>query len=267
MKIENHRLVQDSGAAYPYVKSPNIGGTLDPQYLVMHYTAGQNTQGAIQWLTNDESRASAHLVIGRDGIITQLVPFDRIAWHAGPSQWQGRVGLNRYAIGIELDNAGKMKRQGGKWRAWFGKAYPDREVFEAAHKHGGETFGWHIFSERQIESALQVGHLLMSHYNLLDVVGHDDISPGRKVDPGPAFPMESLRAKLVGRRDEQFEVAETATMVPEAGEGEKKVPAGARVEALDERDDEVLVEVKEGVSNKLMGKKGWVKRVWLKRIE
>lgn len=209
MKILRHRLHRDDGTVFDFVASPNIGGKVAHKYLVIHYTAGSSAAGAISSLTNPAHKASAHLVIAHDGSITQLVPFDRIAWHAGRSRWHGLEGLNRHSLGIELDNAGKLSRQGGQWRAWFGRTYQDTEVMEAVHKHETVSRGWHLYSEAQIQATIDVSRLLIGRYGLLDVVGHDDIAPGRKSDPGPAFPMESFRAQVMGRQDDRPEVFET----------------------------------------------------------
>lgn len=211
MKIVNARLCNDDGSHFDFRESPNKSGTLKPQYLVMHYTAGRSAASSINWLTNSDAKASAHLVIGRDGSITQLVPFNKKAWHAGTSRWEGFSGLNSHSIGIEMDNAGILTRQGSKWKAWFGGDYGDDDVLEATHKNETRSRGWHTYTEPQIESALKVGQLLVKHYKLKDVVGHDDIAPGRKQDPGPAFPMESFRASVVGRRDEEPAVFRTIT--------------------------------------------------------
>lgn len=211
MKIVNHRLRQADGAAVEFVRSPNVGGRLEPQYLVMHYTAGRSARSSIAWLTDRASRASAHLVIARDGTPTQLVPFDRVAWHAGQSRWEGLTGLNAHALGIELDNAGILTRRGGKWRAWFGGEYPDDEVVEAVHKHETESRGWHAYAEAQLESAVTIAQLLVRRYRLKDVIGHDDIARGRKSDPGPAFPMASFRSAVMGRGDDEVPVFETIT--------------------------------------------------------
>ena len=108
MKIDNHRLIADNGQPVRYVETPNHGGVMTPEYLVMHYTAGSSAESAVAWLCNPEAKASAHLVIGRDGSITQLAAFNRSAWHAGQSRWAGRNSLNAFSIGIELDNAGKL---------------------------------------------------------------------------------------------------------------------------------------------------------------
>ena len=203
MRVVRHRLEVD-GTPCPFRQSPNRGGRLDPKYMIMHYTAGSSAEGAISALTNKAHKASAHLVIGRDGAITQLVPFDRVAWHAGRSRWLGLEGLNQHSIGIELDNAGALENQGGAWRAWFGRAYPDDEVMVAAHKHEDVERGWHLFPEAQITAAVEAARAIVDRYELLDVLGHDDIAPGRKRDPGPAFPMDSFEASVMGRRENSF---------------------------------------------------------------
>lgn len=211
MKILRHRLHRDDGSPYPFRMSPNKGGQVDHRYLVMHYTAGSSAAGAINTLIKPASKASAHLVIARSGEITQLVPFDRIAWHAGKSRWHALEGLNKFSIGIELDNAGRLERHDGNWRAWFGTLYDARDVLEATHKHDSQPRGWHLYTEPQLLAAIDVGRFLVHHYGLRDVVGHDDIAPGRKRDPGPAFPMDSFRAAVIGRQEEEFELFETAT--------------------------------------------------------
>jgi N-acetylmuramoyl-L-alanine amidase len=164
----------------------------------MHYTAGASAAGAIAHLTRRASRASAHVVIARDGSITQLVPFDRVAWHAGVSSWNGRSGLNRYSLGLELDNAGRLQRRGGLWQTWFGAEIPEEEVVVAVHQHEAEAAGWHRYPAVQLEAAFRLAELLINSYGFQDILGHDDIAPGRKQDPGPAFPLEDFRRRLFG---------------------------------------------------------------------
>ncbi len=202
MKVRDHRLVLDNDEPVRFEASPNQGGAMTPRFLVMHYTAGRDADSSIRWLTRSDARASAHLVIARDGAITQLVPFDRVAWHAGPSRWQGVSGLNRHSIGIELDNAGQLERKGGRWRAWFGAAYSDEEIMEAPLRGSGRMCGWHLYTPEQLDVALEASRAIIHAYGLQELLGHDDISPGRKFDPGPAFPMGSFRAKLFGREED-----------------------------------------------------------------
>lgn len=202
MKIRNHFLYDTNDNRVEYRRSPNQGGEITPEYLIMHYTAGSSGESSINHMLKRSAQASAHLVIGRDGRITQLVPFNKKAWHAGASRWLGKTGINEFSIGIELDNAGVFEHQGGQWRSWFGQTYPENETLKAFHQHGSVERGWHIYTQEQLAVALEVSECIFSHYRLMDVLGHDDISPGRKIDPGPAFPMDSFRSHLVGRADD-----------------------------------------------------------------
>jgi N-acetylmuramoyl-L-alanine amidase len=202
LSIEDHRLVGDDVS---FVETPNQGGALAPRYLVFHYTAGKSATSSINWLTNPESKASAHIVLGRDGSITQLAPFNVKTWHAGVSHWDGLSGLNSYAIGIEMDNAGPLTKVGNKYQAWFGTLYDEDQVIYAKHRLDGEPRWWHAYTEVQIQSALELAQLLVRHYDLKDVVGHEDIAPDRKRDPGPAFPLEHVRASVLGREEEEPE--------------------------------------------------------------
>jgi N-acetylmuramoyl-L-alanine amidase len=273
MKVINHFLYFDDGQQVRFVKSPNIEGKMQPEYLVIHYTAGSTAAGAVTWLTNSRAYVSAHLVIGRDGSITQLVPFDTVAWHAGASMWEGREGLNKYSIGIELDNAGRLLRKGGEWLAGFGKVYADDEVIEAYHKNGKGPYGWHTYSEKQLEVALEAGLALFEAYKLLDVVGHDDIAPHRKIDPGPAFPMDSFRAKLLGRMEIAPPLYETTIDLNiRSGPGSEykrlagsPLPKGTRLEKLKFEGSWMFVDVLDEV-NGIMDLQGWVHGRYVRRV-
>ncbi len=265
MKILRHKLCNDDGTPLPFRKSPNTGGKIDHRYLVMHYTAGRSAESSVSWLANSASKASAHIVIGRDGSVVQLVPFDTIAWHAGPSSWNGLKGLNKYSIGIELDNAGKLIRHGNKWQSWFGTEYDEEDVIEATHKNESEPAGWHLYTQVQIEKALEVSLLIMNYYDLGDVVGHDDISPGRKNDPGPAFPIQSFRGRLIGRADEEEIQYKTITALNiRTGPGTQHerltvspLPKGTKVEIIRAQGSWRLVDVIGKVKGQ-MDVQGWV---------
>jgi len=201
LRIENHKLVGDQVS---HRDTPNRGGAMSPSYLVLHYTAGRSLESSVESLCTrkPQGNASAHIVLGRDGRIVQLAPFNIVTWHAGVSQWAGLVGLNSHSIGVEMDNAGLLKRIGSQYQAWFGKAYPEDEVLLAAHRNGGPVSPWHTYSEVQIERAIELADLLVEHYGLKDVLGHEDIAPGRKSDPGPAFPLSALKSRVLGREDD-----------------------------------------------------------------
>jgi N-acetylmuramoyl-L-alanine amidase len=275
MIIDQNLLKQDDGQPIPFKKSPNVGGLMQPEYLVIHYTEGSSPTGAIAWLTNPRSQVSAHLVIGRDGSITQLVPFNQVAWHAGASQWDGRIGLNEYSIGIELDNAGRLLPHGNSWLSPFGQEYEPDEVIQAAHKYDRTQtlYGWQIYPPAQMTVLLDVSLLLFEQYKLLDVVGHDDIAPGRKWDPGPAFPMDSLRAQLAGYEDTQPPRYETTLNLPiRSGPGSinktiisTPLPTGTQVERLKYDGNWFFVHVLHPV-NGIPDLEGWVYNRYVKRL-
>ena len=163
MKIVNHRLLKDDGAPFAFKRSPNQSSAqrkLEHVYLVIHYTAGASAESSVSWLTNKAAKASAHLVIGRDGEITQLVAFNRVAWHAGVSRWIDHTGLNSLAIGIELDNPGVLTRAGNTWRTSFGRISDSDEVMEAVHKNETQSRGWHLHTPEQLDAALEVSSVL-----------------------------------------------------------------------------------------------------------
>lgn len=272
-KILRHRLHKFDGKAMPFEASPNKWGKIDARYLVIHYTAGPSAKSAINWFKNKDANASAHLVIDFDGSITQMVPFDTVAWHAGISSWDGLSGLNQYALGIELVNAGKLEKSGDKWLSWFGKLYDQKEVIEAVHKNQSKSKGWHIFPQAQLEAAIEVSQLLVNHYDLLDVVGHDDIAPARKEDPGPAFPMTSFRAAVMGRRENDAVVHETVTNLNiRKGPGttfdkiiDTPLPPNTKVEIIQPHGNWRYVLVLDTVEG-AMDLEGWVHGRYLKRV-
>ncbi len=194
LKIEDHKL---KATGIKFVPSPNHSGPFAvglPDTLVIHFTAGSSFDSSVAHLASEKAKASAHVVIGREGQITQLVPFDTVAWHAGKSQWKGRSGLNQYSIGIELDNAGELtKNAAGHYLSWFNRVYDADEVFEGVHRNQQQPSFWHAYSQAQIEATFELCALLCETYGIQEIVGHEEIAPARKTDPGPAFPLDRLR--------------------------------------------------------------------------
>ncbi len=172
------------------------------RFLVIHFTAGWTGASSIDfWKTPAAKGASAHIVIDRDGTITQCRPFNRTAGHAGVSAWTDpKTGkryemLNACSIGIELANCGDMGAL--VYPATMGPlARQPIPLIRARHKNGGPLTGWEEYPNAQLQAADEVGRLLVAKYNLDDVVGHEDIAPNRKNDPGPAFPMTQFRKAL-----------------------------------------------------------------------
>ena len=98
MEILNHWLTGKGVVCLPCVK--NREKIVGPDMIILHYTAGASAAGSAFYLARPDVKASAHVVIGRRGEVIQLVAFDTQAWHAGESSYEGRIGLNRYSIGI-----------------------------------------------------------------------------------------------------------------------------------------------------------------------
>ena len=157
MKVDivDNMVVVD-GQQVEFHQSPNVGGTLNPTLIVEHYTGDNSLSGAVSWLCAPESQVSAHVVVSKDGTIVQLVPFNVVAWHAGRSSYNGRNFVNSFAIGIE--NVG------------VGDEWPDM----------------------QVEANRALIAALFKVYPIENVVGHQDVAPGRKSDPGPNFPWDKV---------------------------------------------------------------------------
>ena len=196
------------GEGVSYHGTPNRGYFFCPSLpdtIVIHYTAGASLASSVKALCDPRKRVSAHLVIGRDGSVVQLVRFNRIAWHAGKSAWGQRVGLNDFSIGIELDNAGRLTKRGDEYITWWRGAIEKKDVLKAQHQFDTGPGYWHRYTKPQLRALQQICKLLANEYGIKEIVGHDEISPARKQDPGPAFPMkEARRWVLKGRLRRMF---------------------------------------------------------------
>ncbi len=183
-------------------KNQQLFSAGQPDTIVIHYTAGSSAQSSAEYLARADVKASAHVVVGRDGAAIQLVPFDNVAWHAGKSEYNGRVGYNNFSIGIEIDNAGILTPSGDEFVAWFGKRYPANEAVKAKHRNEQTERYWHTFTEIQITTVEELCQKLIERYpTIVQILGHEEISVGRKQDPGPAFPLEKIRMRLLQERD------------------------------------------------------------------
>ena len=136
------------------------------KFLIFHYTGMKSEFDAINKLTNFKSDVSCHYFIKNNGETSVMVPDLYVAWHAGKSYWRKFQSLNKYSIGIEISNPG--------------------------HDHGYKNF-----SSKQIHSLIKLLKYLMKKYNInkKDILGHSDVAPDRKKDPGEKFPWEILFKK------------------------------------------------------------------------
>jgi N-acetylmuramoyl-L-alanine amidase len=252
-------------AAVKRVSNPKNDQPLRADTIVIHYTAGASAASSANSLADPEVKASAHLVVGR-GIdqIYQVTPFDTVAWHAGKSEYtfpggEYRHGFNSCSIGIEIDNPGELTPTLDGHRTWFGREVPGSEVVHAVHRNQSTPKFWHAYSQDQIAMVHEICRALIARYDIKHILGHEEISPERKTDPGPAFPLDKLRNHLLGanRRDETavplfpapgLVTAERLNIRAAGSAGSPRVSVpleqGVQVTALQEKDGWYLVEAR-----------------------
>jgi N-acetylmuramoyl-L-alanine amidase len=157
------------------VPSPNFGPRRDglrPELIVLHYTAMGSAQAALARLCDEAAEVSAHYLISARGEITQMVAEDMRAWHAGAGEWRGKDDINSRSIGIELDNRGDLP-------------FAEPQMCALEDLLAGIMVRWQIKPE--------------------GVIGHSDMAPGRKVDPGARFDWARLARLGLAHRPVQAE--------------------------------------------------------------
>lgn len=197
MKITTHKLSANDATLDVVNKQSGTFPEGLPDTIVLHYTAGPSLSSAVNTFKDPDVKACAHILIDRAGNITQMIPFNKISWHAGESSWLDRNGINKFSIGIEIVNAGRLEKSGNTWRSWFGKSFSEDEVVFAKHRNEDHKSWWHLYTEEQISASYELCNQLMKTYKIRYILGHEEISPGRKSDPGPAFPLDKLRERLL----------------------------------------------------------------------
>ena len=141
----------------------------DIKFIIFHYTGMKKENQAITQLTKSKSKVSSHYLIKNNGEILSLVPDRYIAWHAGVSSWKKYKSINKYSIGIEISNP-------------------------------GHEYSYKKFSKKQIKSILKLSTFLIKKYKIKSnfILGHSDIAPDRKKDPGEKFPWKYLSKNKIG---------------------------------------------------------------------
>lgn len=200
----------DSALVSRVCPSPNHGvrkSGLMPDMIVLHYTGVHDDQraswlaepgkAALAWLCNADAQVSSHYLVEEDGAIVQLVPEARRAWHAGRSSWAGETDINSLSIGIEIVNCGHGL---------------DPEAF------ANGTPALPPYPDVQIAAVTSLCRDIMQRHAIgpARVLGHSDIAPGRKIDPGEHFPWAQLAAAGVGIWPGTFEGDAKSVLSPGA---------------------------------------------------
>ena len=155
------------------IRSPNHSAQerqkIKIKFIVLHYTGMQSERVSIERLTSKKSQVSSHYLINREGETIKMVDEKNIAWHAGKSKWGDFINLNNESIGIELVNK-------------------------------GHQLGYENFSKKQISALVLLCKNLIKKYKIKkkNILGHSDIAPLRKMDPGEKFPWKFLSKKKIG---------------------------------------------------------------------
>ncbi len=144
-----------------------------PDCVILHYTGMESGAAALERMRDPEAKVSAHYMVDEDGAIYRLVPEERRAWHAGAAFWKGVKDINSASIGIEIVNP-------------------------------GHEFGYRPFPDAQVAAVINLLADIRSRWTIDDdrILGHSDVAPGRKIDPGELFPWKRLarsRPRPVGR--------------------------------------------------------------------
>jgi len=157
--------------------------------LILHYTGMKTAKEALDRMCSADSQVSAHYMINEDGSIISLVPEEKRAWHAGISCWRGRAALNDTSIGIELVNP-------------------------------GHEWGYRPFPAAQIDSLIELAKNITERYNIAprNIVGHSDIAPTRKEDPGELFDWKTLAWEGLGLWPQTKKVRNPHEMLIRPGE-------------------------------------------------
>jgi len=156
-------------------------GAVPIDMLVLHYTGMETGEAALARMCDPAAKVSAHYMIEEDGRIFRLVPEGRRAWHAGVSSWRGHRDINARSIGIELVNP-------------------------------GHEFGYRDFPRVQIAALIDLSRGILDRHPIprRNVVGHSDVAPSRKTDPGERFPWQSLAESRIGLWPGRAQVPDTA---------------------------------------------------------
>ena len=138
----------------------------DIQYLIIHYTGMQSARVSMERLKNPNSKVSCHYFVNRNGDIYKMIDDTKVAWHAGKSKWKNIRNLNKYSIGIEIQNKGHF-------------------------------INYQSFPKKQISPLIILIKSLLKKYKIKknNVLGHSDIAPLRKRDPGEKFPWNFLSSR------------------------------------------------------------------------
>ncbi len=279
-KVRNdHILATTEGRRFEFIP-PHENGydnsanhKFDPKYIVMHFTTGTRIESTISHFKNPSAGVATHLLIGRDGRVVQFLPFNVPANHVGPGGWEGERGLNRFSIGIEMDNVGPVSFVKGKWRRKT-VIFEEDEIEKAVHWKELGMRAWEKFLPVQVEVTRKIVRALLDKYqeSVIDILGHDQVNIRNRLDPGPSFHLEDFRMSLMGRAEPHMKIfalkqpapmyanADGSTPNVEQSEPDGFLPSGSTV-IVSNKEHGNLIRVRVTASpdgGAFKGRTGWI---------
>lgn len=169
--------------------------------IILHYT-GAHFESSINTLNSENSQVSWHITVDRNGKAYQHYDFRKRCWHAGSSSWFEKSisrtyeGINKYGIGIEMINYGKLIKKNVEFYTWYEKKVPEKEVFIDS-----ENIPWHKYTENQIKTVKNLCKVLTRNYKCVNILPHSDIKASKN-DTGKAFEQHlgEIHEEIFGRK-------------------------------------------------------------------
>lgn len=200
MKLIDHTLIQNGSPLHQATSSLPSGRrrkALESVDLVIIRTSQDQLTQHTDHINEHIVEPTSHVLINRDGLIIQSIPFNEQVGKPLQGSWEGMGDLTSRSVVIALQNSGRLSKTADIYSSSCGRSFDATEVFTGIHQNEESLSYWQKFSESQIQVAEKIIRCLASTYQVKYILGNEEVCPGLKTDPGPAFPLEILRRKIM----------------------------------------------------------------------
>ena len=150
------------------------------------------------------TNSPTHVLIDRDGLVTQFIPFNEQIAVAISGSWEGMKNLASRSIILTFVNHGRLQKQGDEFISQDGTVIDRTDVFTGIHQNEESLSYWQKFTDSQVSIAEKIIRCLTSAYQVKYILGYEEVCPGLQTDPGPAFPLEIMRRKVMKDQEQEF---------------------------------------------------------------
>lgn len=206
MELVNHSLilanqsspeVTDSG----YVNTVAVAGrqpeALESIDMIIIKSESNQLTHSTGYINGNNVESPAHVLINRDGLVTQFIPFNERTHQTIDGSWEGIKNLPSRSVIITFENYGRLEKQGDHFITICGKVVETTDVFTGIHQNEESLSYWQKFTESQVLIAEKIIRCLTTTYQVKYILGYEEVCPGLQTDPGPAFPLEIMRRKIM----------------------------------------------------------------------